>query len=578
MALGFVLLGISFLPFEFAKVKIDALAPNQNAEFFTASFFERMVLWSRFMGVTLFFFSCILCISKRWAQHYISEILISFSSFLGELTQRFNQIVRKEDRIHLYALFIILLLGIAVRLCFLYQPIRYDEAATFLYYASQPLYTGLSNWSAPNNHIFHTFLVHLAYFFLGNRTWVIRLPALFAGILLIPASYTVIRIFYNKYAALLTAGVVASSSALVEYSTNARGYTLLCLIFLLILGLGKYLTQRRNSAVWFLFVILSVLGFYTIPIMLYPFGIVIIWLLLSIIFRDTKLPCRFLLKRLFCSLIIVALLTFVVYVPVFAMKGFRSVIATSQSWSYFTAEFAPFFSSIWNQWNRDIPTVISFLFIIGFFVSLVFHKQLTNNHGVPIILAVVIWLVPILILRRVPPFRRIWLFLLPLYIGISSSGVSYLLRLTESKIDNYKSIVSASLAIILSFWLSLNVVYTRSVYYSNETGTLRDAEAITTFLKNYLEPEDRVLAVQPSDAPLRYYFDVYQVSSKYLSSDLDSSHRILVLVNESHHQTLRGILDKAGLLKTSLSVPQVIQRYESATLYDVRNEQIKIEE
>ncbi|MDI6722712.1 MAG: hypothetical protein QMD97_04075, partial [Candidatus Aenigmarchaeota archaeon] len=37
--------------------------------------------------------------------------------------------------------------------------------------------------------------------------------------------------------------------------------------------------------------IFSALGFYTIPIMLYPFGIVIMWLFLSIIFKDTTL-CR----------------------------------------------------------------------------------------------------------------------------------------------------------------------------------------------------------------------------------------------------------------------------------------------
>ena len=110
-------------------------------------------------------------------------------SFLKQLARDFYKAAREEDRVHLCALLVILLLTIGLRLFFLFQPMRYDEANTFIQYASKPLYVRPSDYSLPNNHLFHTFLVHTAYLLLGNKPWVIRLPALIAGILLAPASY-----------------------------------------------------------------------------------------------------------------------------------------------------------------------------------------------------------------------------------------------------------------------------------------------------------------------------------------------------------------------------------------------------
>ena len=52
-------------------------------------------------------------------------------------------------------------LAIVLRARELSQPIRYDEAATWLDYASQPLGRALSDYRFPNNHLFHTLLVHL---------------------------------------------------------------------------------------------------------------------------------------------------------------------------------------------------------------------------------------------------------------------------------------------------------------------------------------------------------------------------------------------------------------------------------
>src|SRR5947207_15045799 len=156
-------------------------------------------------------------------------------------SRRVNASGDRVEFAYLSALCAIFAVGVVVRVCLLSQPMRNDEALTFLYYSSKPLSMALSDYSLPNNHLFHTFLVRLAYLLLGNEPWSLRLPAFIAGTLLIPAAYLLAHRLYNRHAALLSAALVACSSILIEFTTNARGYTLICLITLLVFALATIL-------------------------------------------------------------------------------------------------------------------------------------------------------------------------------------------------------------------------------------------------------------------------------------------------------------------------------------------------
>ncbi len=52
-------------------------------------------------------------------------------------------------------------LGAVLRGIHLAIPMRYDEAATYLTYASQGWAQAVSGYATPNNHVFHTMLVAL---------------------------------------------------------------------------------------------------------------------------------------------------------------------------------------------------------------------------------------------------------------------------------------------------------------------------------------------------------------------------------------------------------------------------------
>jgi hypothetical protein len=121
----------------------------------------------------------------------------------------------------LCGLLALLIIGLLIRLHFISRAMRYDEAWTVLHYALRPLHVAISSYTAPNNHIFHTLLVHTAFVLLGNKPYILRLPALLAGLALIPVSYLFGAIVSCRATGLMTAAVVTLSAPLVEYSVNA---------------------------------------------------------------------------------------------------------------------------------------------------------------------------------------------------------------------------------------------------------------------------------------------------------------------------------------------------------------------
>jgi uncharacterized membrane protein len=495
---------------------------------------------------------------------------------LREAAAMTHEAVRRDENSHLAALFLVLIGALVVRIWFLFQPIRYDEAFTFLQFASKPLYRGLSDYSYPNNHPFHTLLVHIAFRIFGNEPWVIRLPAFCAGILTVAASYVATRMVFDKRSALLTAAFVASSPLLILYSTNARGYMLICLFFLALWILGTSLLQRSTAAKWLLFAIIGASGFYTIPVMLYPFGIIIVWLCLSLIISHKMIDRLAFLRNLLLTLAAVIALTGLAYMPIFIVSGFESLVANRfvkpLPWSSYSTHVMSYLYSIWVYWNKDVSFWVKLPCAAGFLLSCIFYRRLIAVR-VPIVAAIPICSIALISAQRVLPNPRVWLFLVPLYFGFACSGINLFISHLEMKIRNHARstvLLNDGVPVMIALCLTFSAINTKGIVNSTETGTLRDAEEIALFMKDYLQPGDAVYAPCPSDSPLNYYFTIHDVPAAHLFPDADTDHkRVVVIVNHHAHQTLASILNEAHLKKRGFSNPKVIKQYDSATLYEM---------
>jgi uncharacterized membrane protein len=489
-----------------------------------------------------------------WRRHWLADKLV----LLGSDTVRLVAITRErwagwwknESRWHQLALGLCIIVGVFLRLQYLYQPIRTDEALTYMQFASKPLYLALSDYAAPNNHLLHTLLVHLSTRLFGSVEWAIRLPALIAGILVIPSTYIAIRALYNKHAALLAAALIAASSVMIEYSTNARGYTLQTVLFLLCLTLGQHLIRSPNRAAWGLFSFGAALGFYTIPTFLYAYGALMLWLLANIALSNTGENRSQQVKRLILSGIATIVLTMLAFAPAVLVSGFGAITGNiyvePQPLSVFLQQLPASLAETWAKWHTDMPVWFTFILVLGVLVGLVQHRQ-NAQHAVPFVLAVLVWCIPLLLIQRVIPFTRVWLYFLPVYIGMAGAGLLALPLKAEiqKRILTLIPLIASSLVL----WLGLLVAQSQSPYWSTETGTFRDAEIVTQYLRDELplQPDDKVLYVHPSGESLMYYFGRYDVPLDHLERDYIEHRQFIVVLNTEYPQTLESVFGHSGI-------------------------------
>lgn len=589
---GGLLLIASLLPFDWLKSVVDSLSKDGSMQMFTPHLYQRYRLAMGILGAALLGMGVFWGIRRSSVLGWIERGLAAISVWINGLVQDSQSFFSDffhpgRDRIPLYGLLGVILIAAASRLAFVAQPVGYDESYTFVAFASHPLGFILSDYHVPNNHVFHTILVYIVYHLFGNSIWVIRLPALLAGILIVPATYLVAASFFEPMVALYSASMVAASSILIEHSTNARGYTLVCLFWLLILALAEYLRRKKNRPGWALLVLFSVLGLYTIPIMLYPFGIVMTWLFLSWLVKDEN-PAygRGFITCLLLAGLITGILTILLYMPIFLNSGVASVTSNRfvapLSWSGFTESIVGRIGATWREWNRDLPLWLSFLFLVGLAAGSVLERRL-SNHRVPLLLTILLCLAGMLGLQRVAPWPRVWLFLLPIAWTWAWAGLFGLFELAWQRIKNspekslqfhtWQRAALVLAACVLTLALSLNVVSAKSPMLARDTGTFGDAEDAALFLKTQLQPGDVVLVVSPLNYPLRYYFAHYDIPMQYLyrRSQHPEFQRALVLVNPAYGQTLDSVLkdiEVQDLLDASTA--RVIHQYQGAIICEIR--------
>jgi hypothetical protein len=431
------------------------------------------------------------------------------------------------------------LLAVSLRAAFLNQPMRYDEALTFNEFASRPLYYALSFYPDPNNHLLNTLLVHAVFVVAGNQPWLLRLPALAAGVLLVPATYWLARLLYAPGAAVLAAVLVAGSSYLIEYSTNARGYTLQALCFVIMLALVILAARRHSLSALLLAALVAAVGVYAVPTMLYGVAIAAAWLVL-----DRRIPVR----HLICAGLVAGLVTVLLYLPALVISGPDKLVANRfivpLPIAELPGELARSLVSTWGFWNRDVPWLLAALLVFGFGVATI--DELRRRRVPPGLLAAAMCLLLVLV-QRVAPFERVWLFLLPLYLVVASAGLA---RFVDGRL----------LGLVFGAALAFTALTSGSILASTETGVFPDAEGIAHTLAPRLAPDDAVMTELPASLPeLQYYFPRAALPVDVLVRPADEAQNLWIVAPPGQQPVLNGWPDVTE-----------VQRFPSATLYELR--------
>lgn len=422
-------------------------------------------------------------------------------------------------------------IGVFLRLWHLHRAIRYDEAATYLNFVSRPLYRALSNYSYPNNHLLHTLLARLSILTLGDTTTALRLPALVAGCLTIPMAWLAGRVLYNRLAGVLAAGFVAALPTFIEFSVNARGYSLQWVFLLLMMCCSAWLvTNPGLKTAWLAFVLAGLAGIYTIPTMVLPIGALVLWMLLSGLLTGGVPSCKELLMYLAQAGFAMGLLSVLFYIPPLLASGPAAVISNrfvASRTDSFLSGLGPLAHSACVRWSDGVPIAVVYIVIGGIALGLLFHPRVAADR-VPMTLA--LWIVTFCFAwaRNILGYPRVWSYLLLAAIITASAGLSLIIRTFVG--PSRRLIVASVVSVGLALLIGASLVQQRILFRNNETAALIDTSQVIEFLRTNIRQGDALVVCHPA-TPIVEYELMRQDPGLYASlAAAENAHHVIVVL------------------------------------------------
>lgn len=373
------------------------------------------------------------------------------------------------------------LLGVSVRASHLAHPMRYDESYNYLHYVSHgPTY--IVTHYVPNNHILHTLSVWAVGCVAGHSPAALRIPAFVAGVLLIPATAWLAWSFSRRMSvAMLTCLATSCSSALIEYSVNARGYTMLALFSVLAaLALLYALRSPQQRWIWAIWGVIGAAGMYTVPIMALPMlGMSVVGAIAVILCADADRK-KFLLRGMGRGAMTFILLSGLAYLPVLIVGGLEP-FAKSQGMAYeilgrqISSPMQMAFTTL-ALWARHAPLVLMVIVGMGATVFLIqsLRTRETNRWmllsvvGLPVLAAVV---------ASAPLPARTWLFALPFLLVMAAQGITEI-SIDDSSMTRRLCGLGIQVATVLAFLVSLGSAWRSDLLCSEPGGLVLVAPAL----------------------------------------------------------------------------------------------------
>lgn len=455
---------------------------------------------------------------------------------------------------------VITIIGLALRMLNLNRPILYDEAFTFIHYASRSFKYMLAAYSTPNNHILHTLLVGIFYRLFGGHPWILRLPAFSAGVLGIPATYLTARRFFTVPQSLAASALFAVAAGFINYSTNGRGYTMTILLALLLANFGALLIEKQSQSALIAYGITGTLGFYTIPVFLYPMAGISLWV--AVTYLTGLDPWQSRCRRLGIFLAVCAasgILTLLLYSPVFFFgTGLESIVKNevveTLNWPEFVDGVGTRMANTWENWMRGRSSFEQDILFGGFLISLVLYRKVSRQK-LPLPIFLVLAIAILLLVQRVVPFGRIFLYLEAFYLMFAAAGLMWLADVLFRKVTRQRST-----DMILSGLVLLLLVGT----FVNQWQETRNEEALADldlqaeeygaiYISEHIMPGDTIVATAPVDIQIAYYLALKGIPfERFYKRDnpVKIKNALVVLRKNAQYNTPNSVLDYYQLTPT----------------------------
>jgi hypothetical protein len=465
----------------------------------------------------------------------------------------------------------IVLIAVAIRVFHLGQPMRLDEARTFLDYVIRPLPDAISNYNIPNNHLFHTLLAWMSTRLFGDAEWAVRLPAFLAGVLSVGVTYAVARALADEGAALIASALAAVLPGLVLYATNARGYSMVTLAFVTLIVLANRIASEETAARWLAFGAVVVLGFATVPAMLYPAGAVSLWLFVERARRHGPSSALRFAPRLAGVLAGAVALAALAYLPAIERFGLEAItgnkFVTPYPWPLFVDSLPRFAQRLRDTLGLGIPNLLLLMLAAGALLPLVIRSPGQGRLGT-LAATTAVWCIVLLVMTRRAPPPRVWLFLAPLlcvYAGIGlATAASWLAR----RVRIGAPTAHAAVALTLAVGIGASTIARRTIFDNDESVGLVAGPAIAAWLLAEVRPDDRLVVSNFVSPEVDYYL---HTRGGRRFGDLEApsrSARALLILNERQSQTPATVRSERPDLDWSrFETPVMLRQFEHASVW-----------
>lgn len=392
----------------------------------------------------------------------------------------------------------LIVIGTVLRLYHLdFNSFWLDEAATHVFTQQSvgEYWQLLSNLGEVHPPLFY--LVEKIILPFGSSEFLYRLfPALF-GIASIPLFFIIGKKMFGSPVGLIMAALIAFSPFHIQYSQDARMYTLL--LFLTAFALILYLEaiKSNNKKYWIVFGLVSALAIWTHFMAFIFIGALIIYSVFYLV-KEKKSP-----KNLGFSIIVMGVLLSPL---IFIIKGvFFNRIASAPTWGY-TGDLFIVKSVIVLFSNNPVSFLFfAILFCLG--SVWLFFEWKEKFYFIVAVLSISL-VTGFFLSYKMPIDPRYFIFLLPLlYAIIASSALPFLQRVSK------KTVIAIFIVLFVCVW-SVQL----SGYYN--TPINEDWRAASAFIKNTARPGDIIIVMPDYN---RIPFNFYYNNSTYGTIQIDTS-------------------------------------------------------
>jgi 4-amino-4-deoxy-L-arabinose transferase-like glycosyltransferase len=474
----------------------------------------------------------------------------------------------------LWWLWVVTAIGLLFRIIPIQTAISWDEAIIFFWVKEQSLSWIASYYENIGNHVLLTLLTALSYNLFGPDLWAIRIPALLAGVFLIPGVYFLAKEVTNERAARLATGIAAGLNFLILYSVNERGYGLQAtLVIFMLLAWIRYWRRDRQWRYLLLSSGLLTLALYTLPTTLFVVpALALVALFLPPTFKEVGIFKKGWLTAF--PILLSGLLTFLLYLPIILNAGVGGTLQHKhvKVQLTFVQSLGVLKNLSWELWNQShwgIPDTLSS--IIGGFILLGLIRsilKLSPIAGFTIGTASAV-ILALLVIQPAPV--RAFVFFLPLGIIFLAYGVDFIV---PSKGTIHTTFSSPLVAIGAALMIGSTSIYDEEMFResSRSYGRERGCQELITAMAPLIQTGDYVEHVIPQMVYWMYRLNVPRFAEFNETAFLVDGKRIFVVVRHLRETLERVIkISPIGQLKElsleKFEEPQFIGRYGDFDLY-----------